>query len=95
MNESSVTGRKWILKKFDLNDANFIKDNFFLDEVTSKLLAIKMVKKEKISNFLNPTIKNILPNPNILKDMEKSVQRTIQAIDKKETIGRGGISGKK
>ena len=26
MNESSVTGRKWILKKFDLNDANFIKD---------------------------------------------------------------------
>tara|TARA_B110000881_G_scaffold136291_1_gene119999 strand:- start:200 stop:1981 length:1782 start_codon:yes stop_codon:yes gene_type:complete len=87
MNSVSVTGKKWILKKFDMQDVKFIKDNFFLDEVTSKLLSIKSIKRSSIKNFLNPTIKNILPNPNILKDMEKSTKRTIKAILKNEKIG--------
>ena len=29
MNSVSVTGKKWILKKFDMQDVKFIKDNFF------------------------------------------------------------------
>ncbi len=87
MNEPSVTGRKWIFKEFNSQDVDFIKDNFFLDEVTSKLVAIKKIKKENISDFLHPTIKNLLPNPNILKDMEKTVKRTVEAIKNKEVIG--------
>ena len=87
MNEPSVTGRKWIFREFNTQDVDFIKDNFFLDEVTSKLVAIKKIKKENVSDFLNPTIKNLLPNPNILKDMDKAVKRTVKAINNKEVIG--------
>ena len=56
MNFNSLTGKSWILKKFDSNDLNYFKDNFFLDEITSKLLAIRKVKKESVKNFLNPTM---------------------------------------
>ena len=87
MNFNSLTGKSWILKKFDSNDLNYFKDNFFLDEITSKLLAIRKVKKESVKNFLNPTIKNILPNPLKLKGMDLAVQRTCQAITNKEKIG--------
>ncbi len=87
MNEASVTGRKWIYKKFNSKDVDFIKDNFFLDDVTSKLVAIKKINKENIANFLNPTIKNLLPNPNILKDMERTVSRTVEAFKNNEVIG--------
>ena len=45
MNLLSVTERKWVLKKYNSEDASFIKDNFFLDEITSKLLAIKKIKR--------------------------------------------------
>ena len=55
--------------------------------MTSKLIAIKKIKKEDINNYLNPTIKNILPNPNVLKDMEKTTKRTIQSIINSENIG--------
>ena len=51
MNEPSVTGRKWIFKEFNSQDVDFIKDNFFLDEVTSKLVAIKKIKKRKYFRF--------------------------------------------
>ena len=87
MNSFSVTGKKWILKKFNFNELSFIKDNFFLDEITSKLLAIRKIKKEDIKNYLNPALKNILPNPSVLTDMEKTVKRTAKALVDNEKIG--------
>ena len=87
MNSVSVTGKNWIFKQFDENDINFLKDNFFLDEIIAKLLSIRKIKKEDINSFLNPSIKNFLPNPNILMDMEKSSVRTGKSIINKEKIG--------
>ena len=80
MNALSISGKSWILKKFNVEDIKFIKENFFLDEITSKLLSIRKIKKEEINSFLNPSIKNFLPNPNNLIDMEKSTLRTLDAI---------------
>ena len=87
MKTLSVSGKNWILKNFDHNDIRFIKENFSLDEITSRLLSIRKIKKEEINSFLNPSIKNFLPNPNILEDMEKSTLRTYEAIINKEKIG--------
>ena len=74
------------MKKYNQEDLRFIKENFSLDEITSKLLSIRNIKKEDIKSFLNPSIKNFLPNPNNLIDMEKSTLRMIEGI-KKEKIG--------
>ena len=87
MSSLSISGKNWILRKYNQENLNFIKDNFLLDEITSKLLSIRNIKKEDISSFLNPSIKNFLPNPDTLIDMQKSTSRTIEAISKKEKIG--------
>ena len=87
MNSLSVSGKNWILKKFNQTEISYLKENFYLDEIVAKLLSIRNIKKEDINNFLNPSIKNFLPNPNVLLDMEKSSLRTIKAIDNKEKIG--------
>ena len=87
MNSVSVTGKNWILKKFDQEKIIYLKDNFSLDEITAKLLVLRNIKKEDINSFLNPSIKNFLPNPNTLLDMEKSSLRTLKAISNKEKIG--------
>ena len=83
----SVSGKNWILKKYNQEDSIFIKETFSLDEITSKLLSIRKIKKEEIHSFLNPSIKNFLPNPNNLIDMEKSTLRTVKAILNNEKIG--------
>ena len=87
MNSVSVTGKNWILKKFDQDKILYLKDNFSLDEIVAKLLVLRNINKEDINSFLNPSIKNFLPNPNILTDMEKSSLRTLRSIQKKEKIG--------
>jgi len=87
MKTLSVNDKKWILKKYNQDEITYYKDNFSLDEITSKLLSIRNIKKENIISFLNPSIKNFLPNPNSLVDMEKSTKRTINAINKREKIG--------
>ena len=45
MNNLSVSGKNWILKNFDYNDIKYIKENFSLDEITSRLLSIRKIKK--------------------------------------------------
>jgi len=87
MNSLSISGKNWFLRNFDQEEVNYIKENFSLNEITSKLLSIRKINREDIRSFLDPSIKNFLPNPNILVDMERSIYRTIQAISKKEKVG--------
>ena len=86
MNVASVTGKNWIKKTFNAEDVRYLKTDFFLDEIVAKLLAIRKIKKEDVKSFLDPSIKNLLPNPFLLKDMETTVKRTLEAINKKEKI---------
>ncbi len=87
MNSISVSGKNWKYKVYNQEEINYLKDNYFLDEITSKLISIRKIKKEEITNFLNPSIKNFLPNPEVLKDMKKTTQRILESIKKNEKIG--------
>ena len=87
MNSLSVSGKNWISKEFNSEEINFFKTNYFLDEIVAKLLSIRKIKKEEIKFFLDPSIKNILPNPYILKSMDTAIERTTKAVLKKEKIG--------
>ena len=87
MSLMSVVGKNWIQKEFDLDEIKFIKENFFLDEIVAKLLSIRKIKREEINFFLNPSIKNSLPNPYSLNDMQKAIDRTISCIVSNEKVG--------
>ena len=87
MNYSSVSGKNWISKGYNSEKANFLKDNFNISEILSKLIAIRNIKIEDVSFFLKPKIKNFLPNPFCLRDMDKAVHRSVEALNKREKIG--------
>ena len=87
MNIVSVNGKNWIFKKFDFSDIKKYSENYSLDEIVSKLLSIRKKNIEDINLFLNPTIKNLLPNPLILKDMKSAIERTYKSIKNGELLG--------
>ena len=87
MSLKSVLGKEWIIKKFKEEEVNFLKENFFLDDIISKLLVLRKIKKEDVNTYLNPSIKNSMPNPFLLKDMDKAVKRTVNSIIKNKKIG--------
>ena len=53
----------------------------------SRLLIIKKIKSNEVDLFLNPKIRNLMPNPFLLKDMEKGVDRLIKNILSKDITG--------
>ena len=87
MNTLSVSSKNWVLKQYNQEDVVFFKDNFSLDEITSKLLSIRNIKKEEVKGFLNPSIKNFLPNPYTLNDMQKSCKKVFDIINRDSKIG--------
>ena len=87
MSISSVTGKNWIYKKFNSSDIKNISEKYSISEIAAKLLSIR---KENIGNldlFLNPKIKNLLPNPMQLKDMNEAIERTYISILNNDMIG--------
>ena len=87
MNSTSVSGKNWIYKKFDTSDVKSISEKYALSEISAKLLSIRKKNIENLDLFLNPKIKNLLPNPLILKDMSSAIERTYKSILKDELIG--------
>jgi single-stranded-DNA-specific exonuclease len=85
---SSVLGLNWQQKKYDQRLAKTIYQRFHLSEILSNLLAAREIALDEIENFLEPKIKNFLPDPFGLSDMAKAVDHVIAAIygGKKITI---------
>ena len=87
MNFASVSKKNWLFKKFDNSKVQQICEKFSLKEITSRLLAIRNIDIKDIEMFLNPTIKNTIPNPHQLSDMETAVTRITKSIQQKESLG--------
>ncbi len=86
MNIRSVSGKTWLFKKFDHSDISKFSESYSLSEVVAKLLSIRKKNIDNIDLFLNPKIKNLLPNPLQLKDMGKAVDKTFEAINEGKLI---------
>ena len=83
----SVKGKNWVYKKFDTSKISTFIEKYSLTEITAKLLSIREKNINNIDLFLNPKIKNLLPNPMQLKDMKNSIDRIYKGILKNELIG--------
>jgi single-stranded-DNA-specific exonuclease len=87
MNFSSVSGKNWLFKKFDHSDVIKLSENYSLSEIVAKLLSIRKKNIKNVSLFLNPKIKNLLPNPLHLKDMKNAVDRVYKSIINNDLLG--------
>ena len=87
MNFTSVSGKTWLLRKFNSTIVKDISEQYSLNEIVAKIISIRNKDIENIEVFLNPTIKNLMPNPFLLKDMQVGINRIYKSITKRETIG--------
>ena len=85
--QTSFLRKNWNLKKVDKRKSLFIQQTFHLNENISNLLSLMKIDLDNINSFLNPDIKTYLPDPYILKDMEKSVEKIYEKIISQQKIG--------
>lgn len=57
-----------------------------VDMLTARLLAGRGVAPESVTAFLNPKLRDNLPDPSILQDMDKAVGLILDAVEAKQKI---------
>ena len=77
--------KKWQYynKKIDVEKINKLRDSFQISELLATIMVNRGIYEDKAEVFLNPT-RNDFHNPFDMPDMEKAVQRILQAINNKE-----------
>ncbi len=64
-----------------------IAQRYELPDVLARLLVGRGVVLDQVESFLHPTLKDAMPDPTHLKDMDQAVRRLVQAVHQGETIG--------
>jgi single-stranded-DNA-specific exonuclease len=80
----SFAGRRWLLKSVDEAVERELLREF--SPVLARLLALRGVTLAQAAGYLTPKLKDLLPDPNVLKDMDKAVARVAAALIAGERI---------
>jgi len=78
--EHSLLGKQWRVRLADARVGMALAQRLNLPEIVGRVLAARGVHPEEADSFFEPTLKNLLPNPSHLKDMDVATARLAQAI---------------
>ena len=85
--DRSVSGRRWVPRLTDSRLAEAISQRHELPEILGRVMAARGVGLDEAEAFLNPTLRNLMPQPSVLKDMEKGAACVADAIMAGSRIG--------
>jgi len=82
----SVRNQYWVDRCLDEDRPTALQQHAGLDALTARLLAGRDIEPENAQSFLKPRIKDQLPDPSIMQDMDKAADLIIAAILVKKSI---------
>ncbi|MDR0251653.1 MAG: DHH family phosphoesterase, partial [Brucellaceae bacterium] len=85
---SSATGMKWVdrLSLREANTALAIAQNYGIPDLVSRVMAGRGVALEAAEEFLNPSIRSLMPDPLTLTDMKQAAVRIADAVQRNENV---------
>lgn len=86
--ERSARGMAWVprLDSRQENDALQMAQAHAVDDVLARILAARGVRPDDVKRFMDPTLRDLLPDPRTLTDMQVAAARIADAIERKENI---------
>lgn len=86
MSQISQSGKIWKARDIDERKVYKYINDFALTDLMARILIARDIPEEEVESFLNPKIKDLLPDPYHLIDMDKACQRTVKSLLNKEKI---------
>lgn len=84
--ERSLTGRRWRQRLADDRVGLALAQRLSVPEILGRVLAARGIDAESAERFLNPTLREQLPDPSGFKDMDAAVARLVRAVKSSELI---------
>lgn len=85
--EGTVSGRSWRLRPADPARSAAIAQRHGLPEILGRVLAGRGIEPGEVPNFLEPRLKDVLPDPSHLADLDRVAARLADAVVAGERIG--------
>ena len=85
--DASLTGRRWLWRNGEDRVGLGIAQRLGLPEIIGRLLAARGVDLDTAAQFLEPTLRALLPDPSTLADMDCAAERLAHAVLQAETVG--------
>jgi single-stranded-DNA-specific exonuclease len=82
----SICGRRWRWRGGDAQAGQEIAERLALPEIVGRLLAQRGIDLDHAPGFLQPRLREQLPNPSHLRDMDAAAARLVRAVRGGETI---------
>ena len=86
-NIKSISNNTWCYKPINNELKNQVKKDFDIEKITASILANRGIEGPDLAVFLDHTLKNNMPDPALINDMEKAIKRISHAVLNKEPIG--------
>jgi len=77
----SFSGRRWLFRETDGDAARALSHEADISPALANLLHLRKVKPADVADYLNPTLRRLLPEPYVLSGMEKAVDRAARALE--------------
>lgn len=84
--ENSLSGKRWVARDFDERNAMALSQRLGVSELSGRVMAARGVSLDAAPTFLNPTLRDLLPDPNHFKGMTEAVERLTLAVKTGEMI---------
>ncbi len=82
----SLSGNIWRMVQTDESWCARVAQAYEVPPYIAQILAGRHIAYDDVSAFLQPKIKDLMPDPYVLKDMEKAAKRTAEAVINGEKI---------
>lgn len=82
----SYSGRSWALRPADERIAETISQAMSLDAFLARILAARGVTPDTAPTYLAPTLRELLPDPSTMVDMDAAASRLADAIANEEPV---------
>lgn len=82
----SLSGRQWIFASIDQDAATRFAQTARVPEAIARLLLARGIVPEAAAAYLNPRLRDLLPDPSVMADAGAAAQRIADAVVSSETI---------
>ncbi len=84
--EKSFTGRRWIARTYDERMALVLAQRLALPDVVARSMSARGLDVDTAPSFLDPRLRDLLPDPSRFKDMDRASARLAEAIQNDEPV---------
>lgn len=82
----SLGGNIWNFPRVNENECSRMADKYNIPLYMARILCLRGVDIESVETFLHPKLQTLLPEPYVLKDMQRAAERIATALENRQKI---------